>query len=416
MARRVVLLGLSLVSLLAACQLVAGIERVDKGAGATAVTSDPTPSGPIDAAGPVDPCAHARLPAAPAVDDDPVSELPTIVMAMERFSLKDDPNGHPGVDLDHVCTCDTRPDTAYDGGSACVRKGKAACDGDGGIDNFFADAVDTLQVGFDIDDFAGVNEGIGRGRQTALLFMRKYNGLANDRDVEVGFVPSDGIREQGCPSSVPEMTNRGWWTPGWCGKDPWSVLPGTVVNGFPIVFGAAHVTDYSLVVELNYAVGVPFGDIVMTMGSPVSVGKLVPLDKDMKPRDPNVAPTSEERTLWRLDDGLISGRVAATDMLAAAGAAYTPTGIGPDGSYVCQNPAFFSYIRTRICDSLDIAKSAQLDFSDGYACDAVSMIIRFSGAPARMGEEFKADIAANPCVAVDGAPREPQAGVSYRCD
>ncbi|AKV01812.1 hypothetical protein AKJ09_08475 [Labilithrix luteola] len=415
MARRVALFGLSLVSLLAACQLVAGIERVDKSTTGPTVTDVPDASAPTEA-GPIDPCVHARLPDTPSVDDDAAFELPTIVMAMERFSLKDNPDGHPGVDLDNVCTCDTRPDTAHDGASSCVRKGKPACDGDGGVDNFFGDSVATFQVGFDIDDFAGVNEGISRGRQSALLFVRKYNGRANDRDVEVGFVASDGIRDQGCPQSVPEGTGRGWYTPGWCGTDAWSVLPGTIVNGFPVAYGPGHVTDYSLVVELDLSVGVPFGDIVLAMGSPVSVGKLVPLDKDMKPRDPNVPATPEEQTLWRLDDGIIAGRVAATDMLSAAGAAFSPTGIGQDGTRVCQNPLFFSYIKGRICDSLDIAKSAKLDFQPDYACDAVSMMIRYSCAPARVGGEYKTDLTANPCVAVDGGPREPQPGVSYRCD
>ncbi|AKU99074.1 hypothetical protein AKJ09_05738 [Labilithrix luteola] len=319
-------------SVLAACQFVAGIERIDKGGVETPFVDGGDSnevSVPVPATGP---CDHASLPAPPVRDDDPARELPTIVMAMNHFSLSGGSASRLGIDLDQVCTCDTHPTTAHGGEPSCVRKGAPICDDDGGVDNYFATAVASFSSAFNLDDFAGVNSSIQLGHQNALIVLRKYNGLANDRDVEVGIVETNGIRSSNCPDSIPTIGSD-YYSPGWCGDDQWSVFPNTTVDGFPISYAAGYVNDYQLVVSLDRGIAIPFGDVGMTMGSPVSLGTLVPLGEDLQPRDPTRSPaTDKEARFYRLDDGLIAGRVAATDLLAAAGSATLPPASEPGAS------------------------------------------------------------------------------------
>ncbi|WP_146649303.1 hypothetical protein [Labilithrix luteola] len=399
--------------LIAACQVVAGIERVDKGSEVPSSPSAETDAGDAASNPPGDPCVHAGLPGLPEVDNDPTRELPTIVMAVDTSTIN--PNGvsAEGVDLDGVCTCDTRLDTAHGGASSCVRAGEPICDGDGGVDSHFAAAVAAFTTAFDRDDFTRVNETIRLGRTSLLLFLRKYNGLANDRDVELGIVASNGLRDSHCPDSVEGPL--GFYSPGWCGDDEWTVFPDTIVNGFPIAYTAGHVSDYRLVVELDYGIPIPFGNVQVVAGSPITFGRLVPLGDDLKPRDPARPPaTANEQRFYRIEDGLISGRVAATDMLAGLGSSLLPDSVG--GGRLCQNPTLYSLVHDRICGALDIAKSKKLDFADGYACDAVSTSIYFTAAPARFGKTDTSPQEENGCAAVDGGPIDSGSSVTtYSC-
>ncbi|AKV01811.1 hypothetical protein AKJ09_08474 [Labilithrix luteola] len=413
MIRKTAAIAITLGMLVAACQLVAGIERVDKDIAAADVTTD---AGNPDPGAIPDPCQHARPPGKPSRDDDPTRELPAIVLAMKQFSLKDEDNIQPGFDLDGVCTCDTRPGSADGGASSCVRKGDPICDADGGVDNSFAIAAKSFDIGsFDIDKFAGVNESIARGRGGGLFFIRKYNGRANDLEVEVGLIGAYGVVSSRCPESQPDDGGMPTYSPGWCGDDEWTYAPKTMVGGFPIVFGSGYVHDYHLVIRVDRSVTVPFGEIGLSMNSPVFVATLVPLDEHMAPRDPNQPPTASQERFYAIEDGTIAGRVSATDLLSAAGAAATPAGFGQ--GYVCQTPGVYELVRGQICQALDVAQSPNLDFQPGYGCDAVSMSIRFSAQPARLGEGIDPSNPPNPCIAVDGGPIDSGNYIKkYGCD
>lgn len=412
-----VIWGVLVGSLGSACQLVAGIERVDKGEGVPTAPStstdaggDGAPPGPA----PPDPCQHARLPGPPDLDDAPTTELPTVVMAVDTSALKPTATSLEGVDLDGVCTCDSRPDTAHAGAGSCIGRGQTVCDGDGGVDSHFAATLAAFTSAFDRDDFTRVNETIALGRVSLLLFLRKYNGRANDRDVEVGIVASNGLRDSHCPNSV--EGNFGFFSPGWCGDDAWTVPPGTVVNGFPIAYGAGHVNDYQLVVDIDSVIAIPFGNVNIPAGSPTLFGRLIPLGDDLKPRDPTRPPqTPNEERFYRVESGLIAARVAAADMLAGLGSSILPDSVG--GGRLCQSPSLYGIVHDHICDALDIAKSKKFDFYDGYACDAISTSVYFTAAPSRVGATDVTPQEENGCAPVDGGPADSGSSVkTYSCN
>lgn len=413
MIRRTAALAISLGVLGFACQLVAGIDRVDKSTAVADVQAQDAPSAAPNA----DPCVHSGLPGPPAVDDDPSRELPPIVLALSRFSLKNDGDAVPGIDLDGVCTCDERVGTAHDGGESCVRKGKIACDSEGGVDNAFATVAEEFAIAIDVDQLAGVNDSIALGKLGALLFIRKYNGLANDREVELGIAASQGLFATTCPNAVPDDGGRGTFSPGWCGDDAWSYAPGSMAGGFPVAWASGHVTDYQVVVALDRAATLPFGGVGLAMGAPLFFGKLVPLGDDFEPRDPSLPPTPSQERLYRLEQGLIVGRAPVSDLLAAAGAAVAPGGGAGNARYMCQNEATYLVVQNRLCAATDIARSPKLDFVSGYPCDAISMTVHVTALPARVAEEYAPPPSNNPCVAVDGGPSDSGTSVkTYSCN
>lgn len=403
--------------MVSACQLVAGIERVGKDgvAAAPSTSTDAGSEGDVPTTpAPPDPCQHAWLPGPPALDDAPTRELPIIVMAVDTSALKPTATSLEGIDLDGVCTCDSRPETAHGGASSCVGKDTTICDGKGGIDSHFATTLAAFTSAFDREDFTRVNETIALGRVSLLLFLRKYNGLANDRDVEVGIVASNGLRDSHCPNSV--EGSFGYFSPGWCGDDAWTVPPSAVVEGFPVAYGAGHVNDYQLVVDIDSVIAIPFGNVNVPAGSPTIFGRIVPLGDDLKPRDPTRPPaTPNEERFYRVESGLIAARVAATDMLAGLGSSILPDSVG--GGRLCQNAQLYGLVHQRICDSLDIAKSKKFDFYDGYACDALSTSVYFTAAPSRVGATDVTPQEENGCAPVNGGPADSGSSVTtYSCN
>lgn len=409
------LLGVAVV----ACQLIVGIEEVEK---VKRPDLDAGADVEIDTFIP-DPCQHATVVPPPAVDDDPTTELPPFVIAMDTFVFRPDPDAGvpiPGYDLDGICSCDTRP--GADARSPCVLQGQIFCDDDGGVDNQFQKAftfVDLLPQ----TSLQETTKRIGQGKQTILAFIRKYNGRPNDRVVEVSLIPSFGIRQKGCSDSQPDPTNPDGgapWTPTWCGDDPWSTPPGALVGGFPPSPAQGYVTEGKLIVQLDRSTSFLFAGASLELGSPIASGRLIPLGEDLKDRDPKEAPRTErEKRLWRFADGIIAGRVAATDILSTAGQIVAPggTGLGPDGGnlHLCRSPLYLA-MSGPVCANLDIARNKLLDFQPNYACDAVSVTVQFTGRPALAVGEFLEQTDYNECAPVDGGPLEPSpyAGV-YAC-
>ena len=136
-------------AVVAACQVIAGIERVGKvveGADGSTSSSSSSSGGP----NPNDPCKHVLAPVKPAQNDpggDPDNQR---FLAVKMLTLTDPTeNGIGGLDLDGTCTCDTQKGTAHDGGAPCTpRRNSVTCDLDGGVDNAGLDALpDRLRGG-----------------------------------------------------------------------------------------------------------------------------------------------------------------------------------------------------------------------------------------------------------------------------
>ena len=190
MKRRIAFLALVLGFFVLACQLIAGIDRVEK-----EDTPPPLPDVIEEAPPPTpDPCAHVLGPDRPVKDDGVAIEVPPFFIAMKSlFLVPKLDGGTVGFDLDNVCTCDKRPGERREGGTSCKPRAGVICDDDGGVDNRVYALFRTFgPLGLDLDDKADVNRRIGEGVSTVLLEVFNYNGLANDKEVQIGFILSAG--------------------------------------------------------------------------------------------------------------------------------------------------------------------------------------------------------------------------------
>jgi hypothetical protein len=398
-----------------ACQIVAGIERVEK--------VDPSADAAADAgdSSTPDPCHHVFAPPMPAVDDAPNDKLPDFYFAMRHVELVQK-NGVPlaGFDLDGVCTCDKRPGTAFEGGVSCKPPGKAACDPDGGIDNQVGDYLRTFTSFIDIDDAVRLNAHIDEGVQTAFVVVSNYNGRANDRDVGVGLFTSEGMRARS-PCADAGAGSGGYFPPGWCGEDVWTVSSSTVnATGskfLPKALGSGYVNNYQLVVQIKGTASIPFASYQLAIGAPISSGRLVPLDERFNPLDTSKTLEPSVVKHWRIEDSLLGGRVPASGMLAAMGTVNTP---GADAAAavppLCKSSQF-PIVKASICDLIDVSSSAALDFSPGVVCDAVSLAVVMRADEAKVGAIVDAPDAGNDCYPTEdgGGPVNGPPGVTYRC-
>ncbi|MDB4937436.1 MAG: hypothetical protein JWP87_4408 [Labilithrix sp.] len=398
-----------------ACQIVAGIERVEK--------VDPAPE-PVDAgvdvleAGVVDPCSHVRPPARPLTDDAVNEQLEPFYLALHTLTLVPPPPAPvPGFDLDLACTCDTRPGTAYDGGASCVSGAKPYCDFDGGVDNQVVSFLKDYSAFIDLDTAVNVNGRIATGKQNAIVVVSRYNGRANDSEVAFGLFTSEGMKEGAtCPGSTTDSEN--FTSPGWCGEDKWTASRSTVEGDtgkfFPKAIGTGYVGNYRFVVELNNPAIVPFGTYRLTIGSPIWTGRLVPLDDKLVPIDTSAGPGLDRIKYWRLEDAVLAGRIPAAELLAAVGTVDTPG--DADGGPLCTS-ALFPTVKSSICDHIDINATKALDFIPDARCDALSVAISLTADSVRVVTVVAATPATNECYPTDdgGAPTAGPPGVDYRC-
>jgi hypothetical protein len=402
-----------------ACQLVAGIERVEK-VDPEAPEAAPDDVVVVEAAAP-DPCAHVRPPPRPAADDAVNEMIEPFYLALHTVSLvPPSATSAPGFDLDLACTCDTRPGTAYEGGASCASAMKPTCDADGGIDNQVFGFLKDYSAFVDLDKAANVNGRIAAGKQTAIVVISRYNGRANDSDVAFGIFTSEGMQEgAACPGSTTDA--QGFSTPGWCGEDRWTASRSTVdgddAKFVPKSIGTGYVRDYRFVVELNNPAILPFGGYRLTIGSPVSSGKLVPLDDKLMPIDTSNGPALDRIKYWRVDEAVLAGRIPASELVAAIGTVNTPgdAGAGPKPP-LCTSP-LFPAVKTSICDHIDINASKALDFIPDARCDALSVALSLTADSVRVGKVAAAATTTNQCypTADGGAPMAGPAGVDYRC-
>ena len=341
----------------AGCQLLAGIERVEKepdGVGDARVDS----ASLMDAGR--DPCEHAAAPEAPSADDN-VGDEPPFYLAIRTIDWSSETRG---FDLDGTCTCDSRPGTFREGRASCVGSADH-CDAERGIDNQAAKLVaSVVDAGNDPNRLA--NEAAAAGRRGLLFYVTGYNGKNNDRSVKVGAMLTYGIVDpRGCSGSVPGTEGR--FTPGWCGADRWTfpaafVKPTTKV---PAIEGTAYVRDGTLVARFSADMPIFFGRLEMAISSAVLSGTIA----------------KSSGGTWVLE-GTLAGRVAAGQWLASVGR--LPFALKTDAE-VCSTP-FFEGFRSNLCGARDIMVGPALDSTEA-ACDAISSALALRADQASVGEE-----------------------------
>jgi hypothetical protein len=365
-------------------------------------------------AAPVDPCEHTRAPSLPAVDDAPDSELPPFFVALRQVTIANKQDQIVGYDLDGVCTCDTRPSTAHAGQPSCAAA-TPACDVEGGVDNAASVLLAQSSPLFSFDQ--ATQALIASGRRTLLLQIAKYNGKPNDKAIAFAVTLSDGLRDQGCPTSGLDPT-YGTWTPGWCADDRWSLLSDAVIPNTkqPLLQGVGFVRDGVLSLQIPTGLQLPFTSAAsLPIRGAVLTGRLVPLGEDLLPRDPSRAPTVREQRLYALDNGVVGGRIKAVELLAAIGTVEQVVGGDAGNAQLCNLP-FFSLVRDGLCGAVDIASAPALDFDPAGKCDALSIGFAFTASPALVGDVRTGTPDVNPCTAgPDGQPPDAGADPPYRC-
>ena len=380
-----------------ACQLLVGIDdhdfRTPDGAIPVEAGADAIPLTCTFGAGP---------PPQPTILDD--VDQPPIVFAVRHATLggRNADGGVVGFDVDGVCTCDARDHSAREGGVSCTPPASplqpGGCDEDGGIDNAIAYAFDFFSL---VPDFAtagrAIDVQINCGRQTMLYTLSGYNGQANDPSVTlVGFEavgihePQDGGIADGSACGVDEAAfEAGATYPAkFDGTDVWSKSTDTqagVLTGW--------VRDFQLVLDGRPRVGLSspvlpflFGPRVVTIGTPIMVARLVPLDENGKPLAIDGAGKIQsldgKARSFRLEDGLVGGRASASDVLVATGAIRV-AGAQPGQADLCAHLDQYCVVKGIVCSAVDTMKLPNLDFR-GVPCDAVTMALQFDAVPASL--------------------------------
>lgn len=373
--KRPLVLGLAFGAIsLAACQIIAGIERVEKVDGVESTSSSGASGSGSSGVVKNDPCGHVLPPDVPE-KSDPGDDLPAFVLAASTLSLtKPASNGIGGFDLDLSCTCDNRSGTNQDGGSSCKPRGTTPvkCDQDGGIDNEARGLFAVLSPQVDLDE--SFRKDSTAGKRTIMLYLKGWNGQPNDLEVGAGIFVSNGATEQPLTETI-ESGKTDWTYP--------SVLRlqnGVIQPAFPVPGG--YVKDGRLVVKNAGTVTLLLGSNGLTFNEALLVG-------DLK-RD---AATGVVRFI-----GVVGGRIRDTELLSAAGQLKIS---GTDPACEFQGGVLYTgIIKPSVCGAVDLAQGQRSDFKDS-PCDSISSAIAMEAFSATISGDLPNDIPPetnpNPC-------------------
>lgn len=349
MKKKLAVVAFTLSACAIACQLVAGIERVEK-------VDLPPDSGLLDG-GQFDAtprsCVLALPPSKPALDASPTSgeTNEVLYLGVRSLTLEQDGGSVPGFDLDGVCDCDEGEISSC--GSAFAKPG-SLCDVPGlGVDNQLLRIYEDFK-GYVPDFEQQLSSNINRGLSTLIISISRYNGLDNDVDVSVGFAIAAGLVASDCGS---ESIDAG---PGWCGRDRWNIsnkddntYPGNPYS--PRVSAtSAYVSNRRLVVRVDKDVKIPFGSYGLPIGSSVWSAELVRSDN-----------------FWTLT-GTVGGRLQIPELFAGIGSIQKDEKVR-----LCSDSKFSTY-RQVICDQRDIGLERAQDSKPGNSCEAMSAAVGFT--------------------------------------
>jgi hypothetical protein len=107
------------------------------------------------------------------------------------------------------------------------------------------------------------------------------------------------------------------------------------------------------------------------VGTPIVAARLVP---------------AETGSGFRLEDGILTGRIGTRDMLDWFGARKVPIELSPT-QIACDGQLFKQGIRPTLCKLVDSVLPASNDFKNNIKCNAVSVAFRFTAEPALFGTD-----------------------------
>lgn len=328
-------------------------------------------------------CGQLGVPEVPAQDDDGGTDR-TVYLAFNNVDFGDHANlgtkPVTGLNLDHACTC-PMPET-------CTPRVNDAghCDIEAGIDNG-ANTLLSFYATFQspLDDL--VNAEISAGNFSMLLRIAKYNGLANDSDVELSFFTSSGtpVDDAGV-HALPVYDGGGVWE-----LDPTSTYGGDGGAAIPKYKAEhAYVSHHVLVADMgNFPISFGgFGD-----GTGINVG----LKLDMKMNGVVITGTLADDGAggFRIDDGVLAGRWSTRSIILAIGSLPSQLTVGKK---ICEDTIAFPKLRDLVCGAADIAFDRTHDSTQPpWACNAVSVGMRFTSSPVVFGGYGAAAEAGTPC-------------------
>ena len=316
-----------------------------------------------------DGCNHTRWPDRPDADSDSSVTDIEFYNAIELLDFGTDDGGTPaaeGFDLDSVCTC-PGPDSC-----TVFPEAGTQCDYEGGVDNALGALVKEFSGATNFFDQDYINQGISAGVFGALFRVRKYNGQANDTNVEVSIFVSNGMSgaDTDAGPSIPKFDGTDIWT-----LDPDSLLGGSIGDAGPSPITAydlnAYVSNYTLVGNISdmpLAIGAADGEGLVTMdfSGALVVAKLVPSGNTFNAT------------------GFVAGRWETKKLLTAMQVLHDPFDF--DAS-LCGQIRFINCLKGRICDAPDISGNV-LDDGKGAPCDALSLGFGFKSTSAGYGNVF----------------------------
>ncbi len=337
-------------------------------------------AGPADAAPPLDAgdaandvadatpppgCPLVHWPARPAADDPGGADV-DLTFALQTVELGfGDAGPAPGFDLDGLCTCPDAP--------ACAGTG-LMCDRDGGVDNGGGDLLTSLSGFGKVIDQARANEIIAIGHASLLFVLHKYNGTQNDPQVELALFISDGT----------PVNDAGFHPPArFDGTDVWTLNRSSVAGQQGPPFLPVYVDPVAYVAR---------GVLVAHVDFPLTVSGAFNLTVKLQ-GGVLAARVTSDGGLGRLGEGVIAGRWATVDALAALAEFDDPF---VDGGKLCKGSLTYAAIKPRICGAPDITADAAGDRT-GAACDAFSMGVGFTAVQALAGPLGPVVDASSPC-------------------
>ncbi len=271
-----------------------------------------------------------------------------------------------GYDLDTVCTCPGPP--------SCVQQKNApeTCDDDAGRDNTDIQLFRDLSVAASTGT-AQIDQGLTAGQFGLLVVITNYNGVSEDPAVTVDFYVSNGLNRS-ADGGIP--------APNFDGNDRWTIDPKSIVGGQPggpPVYSdpAAYVTGGYLVAHLSQ-LPIAFGDRSFLGGATMQLFEAV-IVGSLKAEVVGVGDSGTLR--FALQGGTIAGRWP-TSYLFTALASIPQQG----GGYLCGNDSLdYQIIKAVVCSAADISSLSNLDNMNA-PCDAISVGMQFTAAPAQLGD------------------------------
>ena len=309
-------------------------------------------------------CVLAHPPPPPTKDDPSDGGDIDILLAVRTFDLGLNDGGPPpliGYDLDGLCTCPGAADCVATSG------GGSNCDQLEGRDNAGGALLQQFYMlsGGSFFSPDSLNAQIAAGLDTLLVRVRNYNGTANDTQVELSLYISDGTTPLSDGGAPP--------VPVWNGQDAWIVDSRSVfgASGPPILplqyDSAAYVVGGVLVAnpkDFFVPLQLDSSDLmVLELQAGIVTGNL-----------------AQAGGGWTITDGVLDGRLLASNLLSAFAYINDPD---PPGGDLCQSSPFYSALKGLVCTGLDITSDPSAPHSQ--TCDALSLGIGFAAQSAQFG-------------------------------